>query len=373
MRRCLCIVLALLMVSSLLVLASCAKPSDAPKSNITSLKYVGDSKLRKRFESFATIQEILDDVSVIDLKHEMNVTGLEKQTEEDEENSTSIDYYYRNQERIYAVYNGYGENVWKYFTTSKSGVPIVASFWDEGDGPRVTIETNEEATGLTYEYKVSYQNVSTDFGNGAEQIDIAITKGEESCVSTIIGNYYFISSATYWDDSKIDLHLYQAQFNADTKKVEYQYDKVIISSKLPELTSDEISIKRVGTSASSLAEVDILLGKHVVYKDQDGKMSISADTTLVFKDEDAASRALRSLKAASVKADDFTIEDYGDGEAFLIDIGTCYFEMSSDFEDADTVLTEYAMSEFDDYVYKTVDLDRNGNIKSFEYSTISYY
>lgn len=372
MRRCLSIVLALLMVSSLFVLASCAKPSDTPKSNITSLKYVGDSKLKKRYESFATIQEILDEVSVIDLKHEMNVTGLEKQTEEDEENSTSIDYYYRNKERIYAVYNGYGENVWKYFTTSKSGTPIVASFWDEGNGSMVTIETNNEETSAAYNYKVSYQNVSTDFGNGAEQINIAVTKGEESCAYTIIDSYYFISSATYWDDN-VDLHLYQSQFNLDTKKIEYQYDKVVISSKIPELTSDEISIKKIGVSANSLAEVDILLGKHVVYKNSDGNMSISAETTLVFKDESAANVALRNLKSASVKAKDFTIEEYEDGKAFLIDIGACYFDMSSDFEDANSVLMKYATSEFDDYVYKTVDLDENGNIKSFENSTISYY
>ncbi len=373
MRKVLSVVLALCMVASLLVLASCAKPTTTQTNGLTSLKYVGDRKFKKSFDSIITLQEILDDVSVVDIKMEMNVSGLDKQTEVNEEDSTSIDYYYRNKTPIYAVYNGYGENVWKYFTTSKSGIPIVVSLWDEGNGRNVSIEYNGDALDVAYEYWVSYQNVSTDFGNGAKQIDVGVSKGDESYAYTIIDNCYFISSATYWDSKDGDLHRYQAQLDEDSNKIDYSYDEVVISGKLPELSQDEINVKSTGISSINLEEVDILLGRHKVYKTQDGKMSISAETTLVFKDKASADRALERLKSASVKAKDFTVDDNSENEAFTINIGTCYFEMSPDFEEANSVLTEYAMEVFDDYRFIVVDLDKDGNITSFENSTISYY
>ena len=369
MKKYLSVVLALLMVLSLLVLASCSKPTNAPTNNLTSLKYVGDRKLKNKFDSITTMEKILDDISVVDLKQEMNVSGLEKETETDEGSSTSIDYYYRNKVRIYAVYNGYGESLWKFFTTSKSNVPITVSYWSEGDISSVGIESDESQG---YKYNVTYSNLGTDFGNGAEQIGVGISKDGETYAYTIVDNYYYISNASYWDE-KGDLHRYQADFNMDTKKLDYQYDEVVVSGKIPELSSDDISIKKAGINAHNLNSVDILLGKHNVYKNAEGQMSISAETTLVFASELNANSALNSLKSVSVKAKDFTVEEYEGGEYFLIDIGTCYFEMSPDFKDANSVLMDFAINEFDDYSYRSIDLDKDGKILAFNNSSISYY
>ena len=369
MKKYLSVVLALLMVLSLLVLASCSKPTNAPSNNLTSLKYVGDRKFKNKFDSITTLEDILDEISVVDLKQEMNVSGLDKETETDEASSTSIDYYYRNKVRIYAVYNGYGESLWKFFTTSKSNVPITASYWSEGDISSVSIESDESKG---YKYSATYNNLGTDFGNGAQRIEVGVSKGGESYVYTIIDNYYFISSASYWDENG-DLHRYQADYNADTKKLDYQYDEIVVFGKIPELSSDDLSIKKAGINAYNLNSVDILLGKHKVYKIADGEMSISAETTLVFTSESDANRALNSIKSSSVKAKDFTVEEYESGEYYLINIGTCYFEMSPDFKDANSVLMDLAINEFDDYSYRSIDLDENGKILAFNYSSISYY
>ena len=145
MKRVLCVALSLMV---LLCFAACKSGDDSP-ATIASLKYIGERDLKVKFDSITTLKSIMDDTSIVDINMTMgSISGLEIKTEKNEENGSSIDYYYRGKERIYAVYNGYSENLWQYFTTSKTGVPLIVSFWDEGEVANVEIAVDENYTDL---------------------------------------------------------------------------------------------------------------------------------------------------------------------------------------------------------------------------------
>ena len=365
MKKLFCIALCIVFMFSF---AACRTVPDTP-SDISSLKYIGDRDLKVKYDSITTLKEVMEDVSVVNINMEMgSIDGLEKQTETDEENGTSIDYYYRGNERIYAVYNGYSENIWQYFTTSKSGVPIVASFWRDGDNSNVKIETDATYDKLGYLYAVDYNDIGTDYGNGAKTIDVSVTKDGETYTYRIDGNHYYVNYAIYWADS--ELHRFTA--DAEDGKVTYHYDEVVISSEVPEKNPDDEAMLTQALS-TDLHSVDILLGKHQIYQNKAGELLISAETTLVFDDEETAESAIRSMQMMGVKASDFTVERDTDDRYYIVNIGTYLFELSPEYKEGKELLFEFATNEFDDYEYKSVTFDSLNRITGFGPGDISYY
>ncbi|MBQ1896096.1 MAG: hypothetical protein II473_00855 [Clostridia bacterium] len=365
MKRVLCVALSLMV---LLCFAACKSGDDSP-ATIASLKYIGERDLKVKFDSITTLKSIMDDTSIVDINMTMgSISGLEIKTEKNEENGSSIDYYYRGKERIYAVYNGYSENLWQYFTTSKTGVPLIVSFWDEGEVANVEIAVDENYTDLGYTYKVRYENLGTDYGNGAEVIEASVTKDGETYTYHIDGNYYYICQAIYLQDEQ--LHRFTA--DADDGKIIYHYDEIIISTEVPVVSPDDEAMLEQALS-SEFKSVDILLGKHQIYKDTEGDMFINAETTLVFESEKDAEDAIHAMQMMGVKASDFTVErDKGD-RYYIVNIGTYLFALSPDFEDGKKVLTGFAIDEFDDFVYKSVTFDSENRITGFGEGDISYY
>jgi len=369
MKQYLSIILSLILALSLILTAAgCTGNRDTTQTTVGTFKYIGDRELKLKFDSITTISAILDDVSVIDLDMEMgSITGLDKETEEDVENSTSIDYYYRNKELIYAVYNGYGENVWKYYTTSKAGTPIIASFWDEGNGPSVTIETNDDELG--YAYNIHFENVSKDFSNGAEKIYVTASKGGESFTYLVDGEKYYISSAVYWKDDA--LHSYLA--DADNGKLTYNYDEVVISSNIPEVDSADKEMLEVGISSDGFMSANLLLGTHEIYMNKEGDIYISAETTLIFGSYKDAEQAIFNMQDIGVKASDFTVDDSYGEDIYAVDVGTCVFAVSKEYKDAVNEFSNLAIEEFDDWAFYELELDENGDILSMKHASISIY
>lgn len=365
MKRVLGIVLSLLI---LLSFAACKKGDDSPTA-IASLKYIGERDLKVKFDSITTLKAIMEDTSVVDINMTMgNISGLDIKTETDEETSATIDYYYRGKERIYAVYNGYSENLWQYFTTSKSGVPLIVSFWDEGESANVEIAVDEESADLDYTYKVRYENLGTDYGNGAEAIEASVTKDGETYTYHIDGNYYYVCQAIYWQND--EMHRFTA--DAEDGKVTYHYDEIVIASEVPVQSADDEAMLEQALS-SEFKSVDILLGKHQIYKNADGDMFINADTTLVFESEKDAIDAIHAMQMMGVKASDFTAERDKADKYYIVNIGTYLFGLSPSFENGKEVLFSFAVDEFDDFVYKSVTFDAQNRITGFGEGDISYY
>ena len=225
MKKFLCI---LLVVAFSFSFVACTKTYNLTSKNVESLSFVGDNLMKTNFEKIFTLKDIMNDIAKIDIDMEMSsVSALEKKTETAED-GTSIDYYYRGDDCIYAVYNGYSENLWKYFTTSVSGTPLVVSFWDEDEKPVTSIETDLDT--LDYSYKVTFWNVDSTLDNGAETVDIEVTKGDEMYKLTIDGNYYFLSEAVYYDEDN-NLHTYEAVM--EDGALSYHHDDVVAPTTEP--------------------------------------------------------------------------------------------------------------------------------------------
>lgn len=370
MKKLFCVVFSMLLLGTMIVFsfAACRTNPDSP-AGVSSLKYIGDRELREKFDSITTLKEIMDDVSTVDINMKMgSITGLEKKTETDEDSGTSIDYYYRGEERIYAVYNGFSENIWQYFTTSKSGVPLIVSFWNQDDKANVLIESDPDYEKMDYEYSVAYKDIGTDYGNGAKAIDVSVYKGVETYTYHIDGNFYYVCFATYWQND--EMHRFTA--SAENGKVNYHYDEVVVSADVPEKNPDDEAMLEQALS-TDLHSVDILFGKHKIYRNADGDMSISAETTLVFDDEELAESAIRSMQMMGVKAADFTVQRDNDDKYYIINIGTYLFDLSPDYKEGKETLLEFAADEFDDFEYKSVTFDAYHRITGFGPGDISYY
>lgn len=366
MKQYLSVLLSLVMVLALILCAAgCTNPKNIDQTVAGPLKYIGDRDLKAKFDSITAIGNILDEVSVIDLNMEMsNIDGLEVETETNEEDSTSIDYYFRNEELIYVVYNGYGENVWEYHTTSKSGSPIYASFWDEGVGSQVRIDNDDDSLG--YDFTVIYENVSSDFSGGAEKIFVTVSKDGESFTYCVDGNHYYISSAYYWKDGA--LHKYSA--DAENEKLTYKYDEEIVSGEVPEIDSSDKDMLNAGISSTGFESLNLLFGSHKSYMSKDGKLFINIETTLLFDSKNNAQQVIYNMQNVGVKASNFTVEENSNGEGYVVAVGTCFFSFTKDYQSS---ALEYVTNEFDDYVYKTVTLDDNGEISMMDNSSLSYY
>ena len=358
----LCLVLCIVLIIFAFGCSSIKNPGQTP---VGTLKYIGSRDLKAKSDSNITVADVLEDVSEIDLNMKMgDITGLTLKTEKNEEDSTSIDYYYRNDELIYAVYNGYGENVWEYYTTSKAGTPISVSFWDEGLGPNVRIKTNDES--LKYQYNAYYENVGTDYGNGAEKIDVTISAGDEHFTNTISGNVYYISSALYWKDKS--LHYYTA--DAEKGKITYEYDNEVISSDPPKANKDALEVIK---GLKGLQDINIVYGTHKVYLNQDGTFFINAKTTLFIDTERNANDAISKLKSTSVKDNDFTVEENEDTGELEVTLGALTYEVSKDYENLKESMISMASEEVDDPSFRTVDFDSDNNLLKMDFSKYQLY
>lgn len=186
------------------VFAACNRWSGLSPVPVESIKFIGNHKLIERFDKVMTVKDVLDDISEINLSMKMDsISGLDKRTET--EGNRSIDYYSRNDTLLYAVYNGYENDRWDYFTDSKSGLPLDVAFWDENDVRNVNIVSDK--------YEASY----------GEKTLITIKNGEEYATYEIYKNNCFITNAHYIDEDGIP-HNYEYDIDYNTMEVLYEMD-----------------------------------------------------------------------------------------------------------------------------------------------------
>lgn len=160
------------------VFSACSKPTENDKPTTeapTTAK--ATTGFNTDTEGLMTPDEVMNDASTVDLNHYMEVEGLKKVEEKDDESATgTIDYYDRNGNIVYKKYIGYGEDSFDYYIKSNSGKSLTVKYILE-DGK--TIGVNAECE----DYTISFNKLDGSAKYGAN--DIYITSLRKRSMTTI--------------------------------------------------------------------------------------------------------------------------------------------------------------------------------------------
>ena len=347
-----------IILAVMFILTSCQNNNGNyfPSSSLT-LNYVGNKQMLDIFTESAEIKSILKDCKNVDLNMKMgSVSGLKKETKEDEATATSIDYYYSGETLVYAVYNGYGENTWVHYTTSKSGKNIEVHYWDEGkDFKNCKIKFED--------YELFFSNVNEKYKTGAEFIYVTF---KDNITYTILadGNY-FVSSAYYKDETN-DLHKYRYEYNFEEDGKPYEMDIVVLKSIFPDKPNEKIrSVLDAVLTAKTPMSVEILIGNHELYRNEKAS-AIFAETTLVFATKKQAEKFLK----ATDKVETFTVEENYDDGNFIVKIGKVFFPISASF---DSFFEKLIYEEDVDNYYKTIEFSNTYEIIVISPGTLHFH
>ena len=351
---------AVLLCAALLVSCS-AKTESAVSSvgeDITLETAKKTQNVLSHFKGYRALDEVLGEASEVDFYLEPDFSGLKKKTEKGDESATAIDYYYSGKTLVYADYNGYGEDVFEYYCTAKSGAELKVSYVDDAEGQRDYLSVEAK------DYIVTFDALDKEAKYGANQITASIFKTVENDFSSSLtyvveGENAYVSSAKYYDSN--GFHKYTAYLEEDGNITEN--NKLVFARK--NSVKPYQKLKAVSQD-TRLTELDLLIGSgsFVYTEDESGAKTwfYKGSAYAVFSDRYKAYDFAKDNKL-SVKQDEI------DGDFWLVEIKNEYFEFSSAFEDFYT----FADSDIDDYYYMSLKIDKNGAIKALEASELSYY
>ena len=157
------------------VFSACSKPTE---NNEPTTEAPTTAKATTGFntdtEELMTPDEVMNDASTVDLNHYMEVEGLKKVEEKDDESATgTICYYDKNGEIVYKKYIGYGEDAFDYYIKSNSSKNLTVKYILE-DGK--TIGVNAECE----DYTISFNKLDGSAKYGANDIYITSQKKYDS-------------------------------------------------------------------------------------------------------------------------------------------------------------------------------------------------
>lgn len=115
-------------------------------------------------KTIKSYEEILKDVSNIDIYYGMDKTGLKSETVYEEEFSSNCTYWKNSKgEKVYRTYEAHGDDKFDYFTKSESGNDIMVTYWG-------TSENREKLNINCDEYNIMFINLNKDDKYGADVI-----------------------------------------------------------------------------------------------------------------------------------------------------------------------------------------------------------
>ncbi len=344
------IIVSLIIVALLLSMAACgvSGKSDIVVSNSDEVTHIIDS-----FEGSMSPQEILDELRGIDLTgKKINYSGMESETVTDEENSTSITYYSKEGERIYAVYEGYGEECIDFYTKTKSGYKVTVKYVYPG--------TEEAYADVTFEnngwtYVATYGDLNQETFYGASIINIIILCEDGMYTEYMLFNITF-------ENSDISCLLESAKYidsNGDYRQyINEGYDELLVEKYDDKNELCDVPIEE-------LVDTEILMGPHTVYLGENNEFYIKTTLVRVFSEGTGVDRF--------VKEHDFT-----KGKDVNDELDIAYNDVVLKFADDCSVdgyenVFGFVMDEYNDYVYKSVLFNEEGEISKVSTGTLSYY
>lgn len=344
------IIVSLITVVLLLSMTACGGPGrpEIVVSNADEVTHITDA-----FAGTMTPLEILDELYGIDLTgKKINYNGMESETVTDEESSTSITYYSKDGERMYAVYEGYGEECVDFYTETKSGYKTTVKYIYPG--------TEEAYADVTFEkdslkYAASYELLNSESYYGAESIYVTVTsKGE------IFDEYisYFISYAEGEYSCVLEFARY-IDSNGDYREFAYDaYDELLVGSY------DE-KLELCAVPVEELADTEILMGPHTVYLGENNEVYIKTTLVRVFREDTGVDEFVKQYNFTRGKDvnDEFDIA-YNDVVLKFAD--DCKVEGYENVFD-------FVMDEYNDYVYRSVSFNEDGEISKVSAGALSYY
>lgn len=317
----------------------------------------GSQGILELFDGSKTFDEIMNDLNEIDYYLVPDFNGLTKKTEKDDETATAIDYYYDGDKLVYADYQGYGEDAFSYYTTTKSGDEIEVLYVDSG-----TQRESLDVKGA--DFSVSLYGLNKESRYGADYITVSII-GKESgeLPNTLIysveeGNA-FISEAYYTDKDGYHLYFEYLDENGnpdETDDILFKKENKISSfEKLREFEQDP-----------RVKDIELLIGSgsysYTENKNSEKVWYYKGSAFVVFSDSQSA---IDFAEENGLEAREDDIDD----AFWVVEIPDSYFEFSENFTD----LLSFITGEVDDYYYRSVVTDEDGKILSLDSGTLSYY
>lgn len=315
-----------------------------------SLKQTDKSKyVLGKMDGIMTVDEILSDISQVDLFHEMKTDGLECKKSVDDKNST-VDYLYYDKDGslVYTDREGYGEDSFDYCTKSKSGIPITVTYVEQ-EGKRYSVSVACE------KYVVDFKDIDKSEKHGAKELFVTGGNTDKGTLSNTVtyvieGDKCRIDSAYYFD--KDGFHRYSC--SKDGEKLD-EYDDVIFEkADSIDTNSNVLALSK----NEAVSDTEILLGNHKIKYTESGSGEknwfIVADLFFVI-DSDENAEAFE--KASGYKAEP---SSYAEG-LLTVTVPQAVIPVSSSFDG----FYEFVNSDFSDYTFESITLSENGELLEF--------
>ena len=344
------ILVALMVVALLLSMTGCGglERPEIVVSNANEVTHITDA-----FEGTMTPQEILDELCGIDLTGKnIDYFGMESEKVTDEENSTSITYYSKDGKRVYAVYEGYGEECVDFYTETKSGYKATVKYVYPG---------TEEAYGdVTFEkdgwtYVATYEDLTQETYYGASIINITILCEDGMYTEYMLFNIAFENN----DNSCLLESAKYIDSNGDYRQyINEGYDEILVEKYNDKNELCDVPIEE-------LVDAEILMGPHTVYLGENDEVYIETTLVRIFPEGTGVDKF--------VKAYNFT-----KGRDVNDELDIAYNDVVLKFADDCKVdgyesVFGFVMDEYNDYVYRSVSFNEDGEINKVSAGTLSYY
>lgn len=280
MKKLLCLIMATVMV--LTAFAACSKQTNVD-DEATTEQGQPVSNINVDTDGLMTPEEVIEDSSTIDFEHRMEVEGLKKVEEKDDESSTAaISYYDRNGDIVYKKYIGYGEDCFDYYIKSKSGKDLSVKYIDE-NGQTSSIEASCD------DYDISFRELDASEKYGAKSIGITVEKTAENDFPKIAeyeydGKKFNLTGNTFY--SSDGYHRYSCSYD-DGSATE---DDFVLFEKVenPQVNNDLTEM----VNDHRVMSVEFIEGQHEIQytEDKSGAKTwfLNADLYFVFNSQKGA-------------------------------------------------------------------------------------
>lgn len=344
------IIASLITIALLLSMTACSglRKPEIVVSNLEEVNRVIDS-----FDGSMAPQEVLEELRVVDLTgKKINYSGMESETVTDEENSTSITYYSKDGERVYAVYEGYGEECVDFYTETVSGYKATVKYIYPG--------TDEASADITFEkdgftYNSNYEILNSDSYYGAESIYVSVIRETETFNEYLS---YFVSFSQGEYSCVLELARY-IDSNGDYRDFAYEaHDEVLIGKYDDKNELCDVPVEKLENS-------EILMGKHEVYLGENDEVYIKTKLVRIFPEDTGVDEFVKEFRFTKGR-------DIDDEVDIAYKDVVLKFSKDCVADGFDSVI-DLVTYEYNDYVYDKVKFNEAGEICEVSNGTLSYY
>lgn len=354
---------AILIVSIVCLTAGCSagkKNTGSDNAGLTEVFTDKGKSISALFGDDYSYSKILDELSGISLNAKPDYNKYTEKVETDEQSSTSVKKYYDGSLLVYEVPEGYGEKGFIFHTKTKNMKDVKASYWLEDD-KIYTVDIAGEG------FVVSYNNLDDSKPYGANQINVTVNKAVDgeipfSASYTISNSKVSLSNAIYFADGIYKS--YSCQVDESGKADENEEVKFDLCK-----TEPNVEVFRQISDDTAHSDVQTIIGKHKLSFNVEGSKKnwfITMDLYVLFDDEDAA---LDYIVDNGIGSNENVT--YGNDYVVKDNYYVLYKDVTFAIDDRFIVngeqsFKDFAVDEFDDYIFSKVVFSSKGDILAFE-------